>query len=377
MTIYNYIFIFLISAAVIEALFWYSSPVKEPNCNKLSVNTKQSNKMHIFLLVEMAILCFVSAVRGNTVGTDMLTYIPRYSVIANTPWNELHNIMDSLDFEIGFVYFCKLISIIDPTDVQIFTIITSIISTVGFYVFIKKYSFLPQLSLLIFVGYGYWTNSFNTVRQYMAISVLLIALALWRKDKKSSKIIALVLTVVAASFHLSSICFVVLYFVKNRHISPKLFLAVLLVAAIILVIPMSVFETLLSLTPYGKYISRGGSGGSILIVLLVIFLFVYIMRAKTENADKNMSLWFWMFAFAIISNVMALKIGLFERIMRIFLVSMLTLIPNSVYVLKKNPLNLCVYLTGILLFSLYFYLILMSSQEACGYVIPYLPFWKQ
>lgn len=256
MTIYNIVFIFLIIAAFTEAILWYRNSSQTCNLTNTSISIRRSKarKAKIFLFVEMLALCLISALRSSSVGTDMVTYIPRYEIIANSTWKELKALADSWNFEFGFVLFCKFVALFNPIDVQIFTVVTSIIFTIGFYLFIKEFSLLPQLSLLIFVAYGYWTNSFNTVRQYLAISLLLIALILWRKNKTSTKIGAIILSMIA--------------------------------------------------------------------------------------------------------------------------ISLLTYIPNTIFTLKKDCLGLSVYLTTILLFSLYFYIVLMMSQESSGYAIPYIPYWK-
>lgn len=378
MTIYNIVFIFLIIAAITEAIFWYRNSSQTCNLTNTSISIRRSKarKAKIFLFVEMLALCLISALRASSVGTDMSTYIPRYEIIANSTWKELKTLADSWDYEFGFVLFCKFVSLFNPIDVQIFTVVTSIIFTIGFYLFIKEFSLLPQLSLLIFVAYGYWTNSFNTVRQYLAISLLLIALILWRKNKTSTKIGAIILSIIAISFHVSSICFVILYFINNKSASERAYLIVLVIALLIFLIPKSLIERLLATTPYIKYINRQGSGGSTLIVLLCSYLFVFMQRKQLSKIDKNAALWFWMFSISILANVFALKIGLFERIMRIFLVSLLTYIPNTIFTLRKDCLGLGVYLTVILLFSLYFYIVLMISQESSGYAIPYIPYWK-
>ncbi len=376
MIIYNIVFIFLIFAAIVEAVLWYRSSLKVACSPNGQIKCRKRNRAYVLLLAEMFTLCVISALRASSVGTDMSTYIPRYEVIANSTWNELKTLADTWNFEFGFVIFCKLISLINPLNAQIFTVITSIIFTIGFYLFIKEYSLLPQLSLLIFVAYGYWTNSFNTVRQYLALSLLLIALILWRKNKTGTKIGAILLSTIAISFHVSSICFIVLYFIKNRRVSEKAYLIVLGIALLIFLIPKSLIEGVLSATPYIKYINRKGSGGATLIVLLCMYLFVYMQRKPLSKIDKNASLWFWMFSIAILVNVLALKIGLFERIMRIFLVSMLIYVPNAIFTLKKSCLNFSLYLTVILLFSIYFYVVLMVSQESSGYAIPYITWWQ-
>ena len=378
MTIYNIVFILLIFAAIVEAVLWYRNSLQTCNLTNTSISIRRSKarKAKIFLFAEMFALCLISALRASSVGTDMATYIPRYEIIANSTWKELKALADSWNFEFGFVLFCKFVSLFNPIDVQIFTVVTSIIFTIGFYLFIKEFSLLPQLSLLIFVAYGYWTNSFNTVRQYLAISLLLIALILWRKNKTSTKIGAIILSITAISFHVSTICFVILYFIKNKSVSERAYLIVLVIALLIFLIPKSLIERLLASTPYIKYINRQGSVGSTLIVLLCSYLFVFVQRKQISRIDKNAALWFWMFSISILANVFALKIGLFERIMRIFLVSLLTYIPNTIFSLRKDCLGLSVYLTTILLFSLYFYVVLMISQESSGYAIPYIPYWK-
>lgn len=332
------------------------------------------NKKRVYLTASiMFILGFIGAIRGETVGTDLVNYVPRYYSIAGTDWGNLIYFKESWGFEWGFVIFCKLLSLLFPSNIQPFLIVTSTITIYGFYKFIAKFSKIPELSIFIFITYGYWSNSFNTVRQYIAIGLLSWAFVCWQEK---NKIKALIITILAISIHASSVVFLLVFFLDKIKFSKKAFQVILIITIIIFLIPRSFLTTLLSFTSYFWYADRTGSGLSILIVLISIFILTYIMKSRIRKFDDKIDLWLWMLGIAIISNVMALEIGLFERIMRFFLISLFVIIPDISYTFRKRVGNIIIYSSVMLAFGLFYFLVLLSTPESSGNVIPYYTFWE-
>lgn len=361
MLVYNIILILALFSSVMACLFLRYDRVMIGN---ISVN---SLKKIVFIFI-FIILTAVSALRGETVGTDMINYIPRYMIISHSNWNDLILLSYDLDFEIGFVLFCKAISILNPNNTQVFIIITSMIVSFGFYKFISKYSVIPFLSLFIFITYGYWINSFNIIRQSLAISILIWGISLWQEDKK---ILSFLMSILAISFHISSLIFLFICFFKKIKFSDFIFVISLFIIVGLFIMPRSLLVMLISLTPFGWYADRTGSGEHTFIVLLLIFLVTYILKIKISRFDKNIDLWLWMLSFALMANVLAFDIGLFERVMKFFLVCLLIIIPDLCYIYRKKFINFLFCFCVLIAFSCYFYLILMVSPESSSNTFPY------
>lgn len=370
MGIYSCVFIIVALLALLECILNKFDKIKLGD--KVIVNKNSQTIQHFVFAMAMIILFIISAIRDQSVGTDMARYIPRYRIISETGWQDLVNLPESWGFEKGFILFCKIISYISLGNEQVFTIVTSLIIAIGMYIFIKEFSVTPFLSLVVYVGYGYWTNSFNTVRQYMAISILCIALKLWKDNKKLWTII---LTIIAVSIHTSSVVFVAIYFVSNLKFTTKSFCVSIVLACAFYIMPIEIIDKLLSYTSYGWYVTREGSGESILIVIAIIYCVAFAYRKNIDVFDKHGNMWFWMLFFSIISNVLALKIGLFERIMRIFLIALMPLTADIVYCFRNKPYRIIVYITVILAWGLYFYLVLLATPESSGNTIPYITYF--
>ena len=361
MTVYNYVLAIIISCAIIDCNNTdYKLRFEEKN-NKIKIKS-------VALLFMMVILGTISAIRDISVGTDLTRYIPRYIIISQTSWKNLIFLPSSWSFETGFIYFCKLISFISPDDPKIFIILTSIIVSVGYYFFIKDFSLLPLVSVLIYVSYGYWTNSFNTVRQYVAISILAIALLCWKKNKIA---LTIVLTIISILLHSTAFVFIIVYFLKDVEFSKRALKLIIVFAALVYFFPISWINNILSRTSFAWYITSSGSGESTLLILLAFLFLSYYLKDQLIQIDEHTNTWIWMLGFAIFSNVLALKIGLFERVMRYYLICLLVLIPDIVFCFRKKTYYFFVYGSIILAFILYFYFIIMASPESSGNTIPY------
>jgi len=130
------------------------------------------------------------------VGTDFFNY---YNSI-----NQL-DIKNVKNFEYVF-YFIKVFSKNIADNGQFFIALTAFLTIFYLCLAIYKLSPYPEMSIMVFLGLGHYFSSFNVMRQYLAISLILYALSLFYSGKKKRSIFFLILPVF---IHFSSIFFVV------------------------------------------------------------------------------------------------------------------------------------------------------------------------
>ena len=152
-------------------------------------------KQGIIVLIAVT-LTLVSALRGLTIGRDLINYIPRYSTLGSSDWGSLFTLADRYSFEYGFAVFCKLLYMIDP-DPGFFLIVTSVIIGLGFYKF-SKLSKLPLTTFFIIYSFGLYGSSMNIVRQFLAFSIFVFGIR-FLTERKLIKYILVVL--LAMSIH--------------------------------------------------------------------------------------------------------------------------------------------------------------------------------
>lgn len=319
-----------------------------------------------FLLICFSLLFILLVFRDYTVGTDLKNYLIRFIKIGETPFNELYDISNYYSFEFGFTLLNKIIYMIFPSTFS-FMILSSLISLFGFYHFINKYSRNKLFSFYIFFTFSMATNSMNTIRQYMAISILLYSLDyLLNKDIKKY----LLYIFLATSIHSSSIIFIVLYPLINRFkvnvINKKYVFLLLLFIAFFLFGGFELIKYLMSFTSFAWYLNNlNGSGETMLILLFSMYIYLLFAFINKET-DQIINLSMIMLGITILLNAVAIHIGIIERLMRSFIPSIIVLIPNSIdcidlrkhlISLGKIALHFC--------FALYF-IYIMSSPASSG-----------
>ncbi len=368
MQIYNIVIIYMF----IISVFACCGQELTIRINRYGLTKERKQKIYNrFFWFSVIILTSIAAMRGSCVGADMPVYIRLYHILEECPWKDISYLSTRWQIEPFFMIYCKVIQRIFGSNPQWFIAISSIITICGFGIFIKKNSCIPLLSLLVYICYGYWGNSFNVIRQYMAISIIILAITLI-EEKKVYK--GILLFVVANLMHTSSIVFLSVLIIRKRKFSNYIFLAFIILAITLFMIPDSLKNYIISFTSYSQYAGSQGSGLSTLLVLFTVFCIVFYLKKQIEIHDKRIDLWLWMLGIGICFNVLALDNGLFERIMRYYLVTLFFLVPDVVSVFDRRKNKLLYFLMVLIccgIFILYFYKIVMASSSSSGYIIPY------
>ena len=328
-------------------------------------------KQGIIVLIAVT-LTLVSALRGLTIGRDLINYIPRYSTLGSSDWGSLFTLADRYSFEYGFAVFCKLLYMIDP-DPGFFLIVTSVIIGLGFYKF-SKLSKLPLTTFFIIYSFGLYGSSMNIVRQFLAFSIFVFGIR-FLTERKLIKYILVVL--LAMSIHTMSILYFLLYCLYIKEFDRKSLIILIGISGILAVIGPSFLGAIISRTSFAWYLSGlgKGSGESTLVLLSFILIGAYIYRKKIFEIDKQDNLCMWGLAIAIVFNSMALSFAIFARIMTFFTPFMAILVPDLVYALKKKGTNVYI-LLGILMicFYIFYYMYVLMGETGQGVSEAWYPY---
>lgn len=360
------------------SIFFYSSFFSLFKKNIYIEPSKKGKNIKLLIIISLQ-LFFISAFRGTDVGIDLKRYIPRYNLIASTGWKEIFTLRHIVDFEYGYILYNKIISSLFINE-QALLIVTSAIVVFCFSYFIWKYSRIPWLSFYLFVTLGFWGSSFNILRQYIAMSILMFSI---KYIKKRNLIKFLACLGLAVSFHTTAICYIVLYPLHNIKINKIHITLLSFIAIVTLFTSEYIIKLVVGYTSYSKYFEEIGSGlgkgtgqGNLTVLILVIICMLFFIR-MVKKVDSNTNLWIQMLIISVFCNILALDLGIFERIMRYFMIAMIIAIPNTIYSLKQRKVKMIGKTLVVVLTAYYYFGILMATYSSSNGIIPYIFMWQQ
>lgn len=347
---------------------------------------KQNSKLHknnsiaLFLLFTIAVF-FVGLRDTLTVGCDSKAYRFFFEQIVVNGWLELKE----APFEIGFVYYSNLCSsILDEDSIQIYFLITALISLGLTFNFFRKYSDSIFLTCVFFVLLRFYDWHFTAMRQVIAVGLILQAYP-YVIEKRLFRY-AIVVTL-ATMFHFSSIIFAPFYcinFFKLPHLKSSniLFSYICFVP---LFLPLCWLVNVLCgeipmLNRYTGFLSENSEYhtgiGAVLLAFQFFALFLCCVIYSddiAENEVQKKELYIFSHASFVgsIAMLIATVVPQFGRATWYFTLPICVLLPNILLQKKKYGL-----LTVIIIFLLASYIIIhyYKGQEWSG-VYPYRFYW--
>jgi hypothetical protein len=167
-----------------------------------------SRKEKILYLITVGVLfVFVSGLRDYSVGMDTEMYSRSYDLICSFG----KPIIKEMRYETGFSYLMLCSSFLS-NDFTFFLFICSIFITFSHFFFIYRNSKNLCLSLCLYVLLNRFFINMNSLRQVIAISIVLISFELLKKDKRKLINIVLYSAIVffASLFHKSALLMLLL-----------------------------------------------------------------------------------------------------------------------------------------------------------------------
>ena len=332
-------------------------------------------KLLFFLFLPLFLL---SALRGESVGGDLSNYLPAFDSASRA--DSFEHLMWTTNTEPGFKVLNWLISIISPTH-RTFLVVTSLISLSGPAYLIYKYSKLPGLSSLLYVSLGFYTNTFNNVRQSIAISLCFIAIPFALDRKLRGFLFSIML---ASTIHYSAIiCFVIYPLIRYAKGIKSVIIILLTGLTLYFFARLSVIEIIIN-SVFVRYdpesILNNSTGGWGLFILYALILSLEIMiYIKIRNNLKKEGLFFC--TFLVIFQVLAVLLQMYAtmwssmtRSTLYFYIPIIIAVPFFLSMYEKKTRLLITF--GVFVLSLFFMRAVYSynpeTRSNSQGVIPYV-----
>ncbi len=259
---------------------------------KLGTRIRQTN--HSFTLFILSVLpaIFVAGIRYG-ISIDYPMYSDIYSLISERIYSG-----QIVQVEIGFQVLCRLLSFFSSNSVLMFVVTSAMIVTSIFFASLlnsKDY----VLSVMMFFLSGVYFDTFNGIRQYIAIGFFLIAI---KYVEEENFVRYTLLLLIGSLFHTSCLFMIPAYFLKNFRFRPVLAVGIGVVVLVLKNVVLKLAMLLISKIPkYSAYILRNTVGNQIqftasgmlfsAIVLCALFVVISeIRKTKIGNFYCNMAL---------------------------------------------------------------------------------------
>lgn len=315
-------------------------------------------------------LIIISVFRDMTVGRDLPTYKEWFEIIKNTPISQINQLSSVPRFEgmeVGWNWINKFLSALFP-DFRMVIVFAGVIFVFGMSWFIFKNSKMKWLSFYLFITLGYYTQSFSSLRQYLAIVLLLNGITFIKRRK----FIRFLVVVVLASFiHKSALVFIPVYWLPKIKVTGLYWLFIMICSAILALFTEDILRYMIQRTKYVGYLRYLGQGsGDGILLMFLCFLFLIIIYIKNYRAsDTAADIYVSLFIIAILLNIASLDLALIGRVMLYFHISLIILLPNTLATIKNRQSKYIATLAVCSLTFIYYFAFLTQADTSGG--VPY------
>ena len=232
----------------------------------LIYNKKSQKNKLIFVIIVCVQWILISGLRADSVGADTENYMNIFDEHSSLSWRGVFieikryfasffsSSVESSDFEPLFILYNKLVSVLTKNHV-IYKFIVAIIFTTALGKFVYKYSEDPCLSFAIYGSLFYNMFSLTGYRQVLAVAIILYG---YRFIRERKFIPFLILVLIGALFHKTTLMFILLYVLANKKITFNYILSVSLIFLVMLVFNRQVFEMVKRFFGYDEYVGNYG-----------------------------------------------------------------------------------------------------------------------
>lgn len=337
----------------------------------LSVNSFMAVKHcreKTMLIVNGIFLVTIAGLRGINIGRDVKSYGAVFATSGKLSYLDiitkssayLNMVTKSSDGMLGYRLLAKTIYMLTGGSYQFMLFVSSAITVYGVLKFAYRYSPNAVASVFYFVTICYYFESLNLVRQWIAISLVLLSIIAY-DEHKYLKLICL--SVSAVLVHNMVIITLVPLFAFRLIKWNKMLFCIYTIGLIVLMISIPYFIRLfISLFPrYSMYafvlnegyagqgfggVARGRRAILSAIFLLIIIFAIIQLKESTLSMDSGyphkpaIRNWFWTFAsmvmIEIVIGIMFYNNIFYGRIQTLFSFFTIFMIPTVIERLKKK-----------------------------------------
>ena len=329
---------------------------------------------NIYLITWFLLATVIMGFRSVNVGVDTLSYANHFKLISSTSWSEIFGNLHFIkynSFEIGYVCLAKLCSIL-VNNYSFLQCIVSIIYCFAMLSFLKENVKSKIILTTVFLGSGLYLLAFNINRQMIAVALAALS---WNYLCKGKNVKAIIMLLLATTFHLSAFVFVIayiFYIIRKK----KILFGMAVLGVIIASVNYNVVINFLSeqFDDYANYWAnvrtKHSIGMSIIVFGIVLLLAIYMLLHKNKFTalEKTYAVFS---AIYVISNFIGVYFNYFERIGLYFLPFVVLEIDTIAQKIKSKDIHILYIFGTSISYSLYFLLSASSTQ----YVYQF--FWSQ
>ena len=319
----------------------------------------QNKRDKIFLWIVWIALSFLAGMRAYTVGSDTVTYAMYFQKI-----NASH-------FEAGYKFLCNFLKIFTSNPTVLFLICAMITNGLILYVFYEQSAYI-LLSVYTYITMYYYFNSFNAMRQYVAVALIFFAYNLMIKNRN---IVCWIFVIFATLFHSTALVAGIILFIlsrsKEKQMNSFIKYQIIIVGGVLLFFFMNYFLMWFTkfIPQYQFYLNEGreylAATGGIQEILVYgsLFLLSMFFIPKTNAAYNPLKL---VMCVVAVLSLISLKLAIIVRIIWYFDIYATLAVPCIVLNGKSRRqrtvlfLVLCVALGGLMIYNL------MANKQRVG-----------
>lgn len=329
----------------------------------------------LYLLLTLVPLFIIIGFRGYSVGIDTLSYCVNYGNIAFFNLDNYKRILFSGNrYEIGYVFLIKILYHISENP-RILFIVTSLLLIIALGIFLYRYSPDISLSILLFISLGFFANSMNAMRQYIAWSLLLLAFVFLVERKP---FLFTFFVIFASLFHLTALVFIILYPLLYLNFNFRYFLIFTIFLMICLFnfdyIIGVIFAKITSYSVYEESILNNGTNGYLNILLnfliCALVLLIYNRFFRKDN-DRKVNAIKWTLTLACLIWLVSFKFAQISRIANYFTISLMIAIPLIVKKLNDSKARR-IYLFLLIMSSFVYFIVIQIMKPEWNGIVPYV-----
>lgn len=282
--------------------------------------------------------------------------------------------------EFGFNWLVRIVYTL--CGFECYELVFAIFAAVTIGVFLKamyEQSANFAFSFFLFMMLGFYFQTFNTVRYYLALAITLYSVKYIIDENKKDWIKFIFLILVAAAFHKSVLLVIPVYFIATYKWKNWQIILGLILSSICYLGRNIVLKIALVLYPSYKntiYLEGGISKSSLIRLSAIMFIYLFFIWNKGKNIIN--APYYRKITFYGQLNILAFAVGVFfsflpvvTRIIYYFSVTQILMLPMIIENLEDEKIKKIVKNIAIVACILYFILFLLQAHKDGVGLLPY------
>ncbi|MCL2212276.1 MAG: EpsG family protein [Oscillospiraceae bacterium] len=343
---------------------------KLQNIGIADVDIRHTASKKTVAIVLFMLLFTLAALRAQSVGIDLYWY--DYFFREALLFNNFGDVISRYGWQdISFYALNFLISRF-TNNFQIYLLVTSFIPLIIFFCVFYKKSKMLWLSVIIFLGLGFFAATMNLLRQIIAMAIIAIALK-YAEEKKIGKFLLCVMF--AASFHLTAVVCIPMYFFAHHKINSKNYIKYVFIIVTAFLFSNYIIVILVELYLDGRYTEYlvSGQGYTLLMILLGILIGGLLFKRHALLENKHFVVIYNLIFLTVVIQVVTLNFSLFVRAGFYYTFFLTLFIPNIINSIKCKYVRLATMLLTIAVFGVLFVHGLVNDVSG---IVPFTFFWQ-